>query len=182
MRALLTASLATFVLTSCAAEERRAAPPPPAPQRTPQRPPPAVAQRPIPSNAGYVAAAGSIDLFEIRSSELALQRSTNRRVRDFALMMISAHNGTGSQLALAGRRLNLLPSASLRPKHQAMLDQLRASPDFDSLYRQQQLATHREALALHREYWARGTSPTLRPVAIAAYPVIERHLRMIRYL
>lgn len=181
MRALLTAILAAFVLTSCAAEERRAAPAP-APQRPPKLPSPAVAQRPAPSNAGYVAAAGSIDLFEIRSSELALQRSVDRRVRDFALMMINAHKGTSSQLSLAGRRLNLLPSALLRPKHQAMLDQLRASPNFDTLYRQQQLATHREALALHREYWARGTSPTLRPVAIAAYPVIERHLRMIRYL
>src|SRR5205085_7842482 len=93
-----------------------------------------------------------------------------------------AHKGTSAQLSLAGRRLNLLPSATLDAKRQAMFDALNAAPDFDSLYRQQQLAVHQEALTLHRNYAARGTSPTLRPVAAAMVPVIERHLRLLRYL
>ena len=171
-----------LLLAACAGGDRQPQPQPsPTSQRTPYRPP-AAAPRPAPANAAYVATAASIDLFEIRSSELALQRSASRRVREFAEMMIAAHKGTSSQLSLAGRRLNLLPSASLNPQHQAMLDRLRAAPNFDAMYRQQQLAVHRQALALHRDYWARGTSPTLRPVAIAAYPVIERHLRIASYL
>jgi putative membrane protein len=134
------------------------------------------------SSAAYVANAAAIDLFEIRSSELALQRSTSRRVRDFAAMMIEAHKGTSSQLSLAGRRLNLLPSASLDAKRQALLNQLRGAANFDAVYKQQQLSVHREALALHSSYAARGTSPTLRPVAAAIVPVIQRHLRLIARL
>jgi putative membrane protein len=97
-------------------------------------------------------------------------------------MMIQAHKGTAAQLSFAGRRLNLLPSAMLDARHQAMLVQLQSAPNFDAVYRQQQMTVHQSALALHRSYEARGSSPTLRPVAAAAVPVIERHLRMLRYL
>lgn len=174
----LLALSSVLVLSGCAREERRAAPPPPPPYQAPRVAPPSAA----PSSAAYVAHAASIDLFEIQSSELALQRSTTQRVRDFASMMIEAHKGTSAQLSLAGRRLNLLPSAQLSAKHQAMLDQLRSAASFDVTYRQQQLAVHQEALALHGNYAERGTSPTLRPVAAAILPVVQRHVRMLRYL
>jgi len=74
-----------------------------------------------------VAVAGSIDLFVVRSSKLALQRSSSARLRDFATQEIAAHNGLASQLSFAGRRLNLLPSATLRPEHQALLDRLESA-------------------------------------------------------
>jgi putative membrane protein len=134
------------------------------------------------SAATYVATASSIDLFEIRSSELAMQRSSNQRVREFATMMIAAHKGTASQLSLAGRRLNLLPSARLNARHEALLQALSGTSEFDATYRRQQAAVHQEALALHSAYAARGASPTLRPVAAAMVPIIQRHQRQLRYL
>jgi putative membrane protein len=171
--------MAALMVASCASD----APPPPsgtqAPYRTQAGRRPAA---PAASASAYLTAAAAIDLFEIRSSELALQRSSRQNVREFASMMVSAHTGTGAQLSLAGRRLNLLPSAKLDARHQAMLDALQSAGNFDALYRQQQLAAHQEALVLHRNYAARGASPTLRPVAAAAVPIIERHLRMLRYL
>ena len=90
------------------------------------------------------------------------------------------HAGTSGQLSLAGRRLNLLPSATLRPEHEAMMRELLATADFDRLYVQQQLQVHRQALSLHSAFAARGSSPTLRPVAAAAVPVIRRHLQELR--
>ena len=137
---------------------------------------------PGPSDAAYVATASSIDLYEIRSSEMALERSSNAAIREFATMMIQAHKGTSAQLSLAGRRLNLLPSATLSPQHQAMIDALNGSGSFDAMYRQRQTTVHQQAVALHSAYASRGTSPTLRPVAAAILPIVERHQRMIRYL
>jgi putative membrane protein len=97
-------------------------------------------------------------------------------------MMIEAHQGTAAQLSLESRRLNLLPSARLLQRHSSMLNALEAAPDFDSVYRQQQSSIHLEAQQLYSSYAARGASPTLRPVAAAALPVIERHIRLLRYL
>ena len=56
--------------------------------------------------------------------------------------MIADHQGTSAQLSFGGRRLNLLPSATLLPAHQALFDELSASGDFDATYRRQQIAVH----------------------------------------
>lgn len=141
-----------------------------------------IAPGPAISAAAYLSNAASIDLFEIRSANVALQRSTNPRTREFASMMIAAHRGTASQLSMAGRRLNLLPGAHLNAKHEAMMAQLVAASDFDAAYRRIQLQVHEEALSLHRSFATRGSSPTLRPVAANAVPIIERHIRMLRAL
>ena len=130
--------------------------------------------------ADYMAMASSIDLYEIRSSELALTRARNPAQRNFARTMIADHKGTSAQLSLAGRRLNLLPSATLRPRHQAMIDELSASGDFDTTYHRQQIAVHQAALKVHSDFAARGESATLRPVAKNAAAIVRRHLDMMR--
>jgi putative membrane protein len=94
--------------------------------------------------------------------------------------MIAEHKGTSAQLSLAGRRLNLLPSATLLPRHQAMMDELSASGDFDAIYHRQQIAVHQAAVKLHSDFAARGESATLRPVAKNAAAIVRRHLDMMR--
>ena len=89
------------------------------------------------SAADYLEQAASLDLLEVKTSQLAFSRSDNARVRDFARMMIEEHTGLAAQLSFAGRRLGLLPSATLLPRHQTMLDGLGASTDFDRDYRAQ---------------------------------------------
>jgi putative membrane protein len=134
------------------------------------------------SAATYVAVAGSIDLFEIRSSELANLRSVTPAIRQYADRMIADHRGLASQLSLAGRRLDLLPSAALLPQHQAMLEELAASTNFEAAYLRLQRQVHGQGLALHGDYASRGTSATLRPVAANAAAVERRHLEMLRDL
>ena len=87
-------------------------------------PRPTQARQPAVSETSFVANNGSFDLFVIRASELAIRRSSSPRVRDFARTMIADHKGTSGQLSFEGRRLNLLPSATLLPNDQAMLDAL----------------------------------------------------------
>ncbi|MEO8175220.1 MAG: DUF4142 domain-containing protein [Sphingomicrobium sp.] len=135
-----------------------------------------------PSAANYVAHAASLDLFEIESAKMALARSASPRIRAFAEMMIRAHSGTSAQLSFAGRRLNLLPPTVMQPAHQALIEQLAASRDFDATYRRQQIAAHDEALRLHSVYAVRGRSPTLRPVAANAAAIIRQHLAQLRRL
>jgi putative membrane protein len=164
-------------LASCARQEGGA--PPPTPGRHPARPP---SPQPAVSEANFVAENGSIDLFVIRASELALRRSTSSRVREFAERMIADHKGTSGQLSLEGRRLNLLPSATLRPAHQAMLDALGSSSRFDADYVRDMRLVHQRAVSIDSAYVANGRSPTLRPVAAAALPTEQRHLRLLGYL
>lgn len=173
------ASLAIALFLAACAREERPAPPPPYPAPVPLPP---SAPGPTTSEADFVSENGSIDLFVIKASELALQRSSSARVHEFAQTMIEDHKGTAAQLSLEGRRLNLLPSAILRPSEQVMLDSLAASSRFDADYVRDQRIVHQRIIALDQTYVANGRSPTLRPVAAAALPIEERHLRLIAYL
>jgi len=134
------------------------------------------------SAATYIAQAASIDLFVVRASELAQQRSTNPRLRSIANELMEGHKGLASQLSFAGRRLNLLPGAAMLPQHEAMYDELAASGNFDQTYIRQQRAVHGAALSLHTDYARRGSSPTLRPVAANAATVERNHLGLLRGL
>ena len=151
----------------------RTAPPPP-------RPAAAAAIAPALAAAAYVAMAASIDLFEIQSAQLALERARDPANRALAQRTLRAHEGTSAQLSMAGRRLNLLPSPTLIPEHQAMLDALRTASDFDRTYRAQQATLHRQGVALHGNYARAGQSPTLRPVARNAADVMRRNQEALR--
>ena len=132
------------------------------------------------SAAAYVAAASSIDLYEVKAAELALERSQDPANRAFAERALRAHQGTSAQLSMAGRRLNLLPTATLNPEHQAMIDALMTTSDFDNTYRGQQNIVLQEALRLHSNYAKSGQSPTLRPVAVNAESVMRANLQALR--
>ena len=156
--------------------------PAPAPQPRPTRVAPTRVVPGTVSPATYVAQAASLDLFVMRSSELALVRSPSAAVRSFASRMIAAHQGTSAQLSFAGRRLDLLPPATMLPQQQAMYDDLESSSDFDRAYLRLQRAAHGAALSLHATFAQRGTSPTLRPVAANAEAVERSHVDMLRRL
>ena len=177
MRRVFHLSAVLLLVAGCAREASQPSSPPYA-----RRAPPRAAPGPAVTPAQYVAQASSIDLFLIGASEIALRKSSNERTREFAQIEIAGHKGTSAQLSLEGRRLNLLPSAILSARHQAMLNELEQSMDFEALYRRDQLAVHKDAEALHGRYAVSGTSPTLRPVAQVVLPIIQRHLRMLKYL
>ena len=142
---------------------------------------PAAAAAPIAlSAAAYMSTASSIDLFEVKSAQLALERSQDPANRALAERLLSAHMGTSQQLNFAGRRLNLLPSATLDSEHQSMLDALTATSDFDNTYRAQQNIVLQEGLKLHSSYARSGGSPTLRPVAANAESVMRANLKALR--
>jgi putative membrane protein len=131
-------------------------------------------------SAAYVAMASSIDLYQVKSAQLALQRAHDPANRAFAERALSSHQGTSAQLSMAGRRLNLLPTATLNAEHQAMLDALAATSDFDNTYRAQQNIVLQEGVRLHGGYAQSGQSPTLRPVAANAENVMRANLQALR--
>jgi putative membrane protein len=124
----------------------------------------------------FVAMAASSDMYEIQSSRMALQRSQNPMIRMHAETMIRDHMNTTTQLAAAAQAGGIGVPMAMMPMHQAMLDALSRSANFDAVYKQQQVTSHQQALALHSNYASRGDNIALRGVAALAVPVVRGHL------
>ena len=168
------ACAAVLGLAGCATKQ-------PTPQPLPVERP---AERPLPTTA-YLLKVASIDLYQIRSGELALQRSGHAGNRAYAQQMIDGHRGLAAQLSMAGRRLNLLPPNTLQPEHQGWLDQLAATTSpahFDATYRRQQMVAHDVSYRAHAAYAYGGDSPTLRLVARSAAGIEQEHGRAMRMM
>ena len=132
------------------------------------------------SPAAYVGTAASASLFIIRASQQIEAREGYSPLGSLARQLRADQEGIGAQLSMAGRRLNLLPEARLLPSHQAMLDQLSASPDAKATYVRQMKTVLPQLLAIHHGYQRNGSSPTLRPVAAMAAPIVAREMQAIR--
>ena len=133
----------------------------------------------------YVALAGSSDLYEIQSGQMAQQRSQREELRQFGAVLVDHHSQTTQQLLAAARASGMNPPApSLLPMHQQMLQQLQQAQgaQFDELFASQQVRAHEIALALHRNYAANGDAQPLRATAGVAMPLIQQHLARARQL
>lgn len=146
--------------------------------------PPAEAQRGGDGPA-FVAKAGAGDLYEIQSSQIAVRRARDPRVRAFAQMLITHHRQTTRQVGAAARQAGLRPRPpALEPAQRRMLVELQRAPagGFDRLFLSQQIPAHQEALGLHRNYARSGGVATLRRAAAGAVPIVQSHLTQARRL
>lgn len=144
--------------------------------QTPPPPPPAEART---MATPYVMAAGRSDLYEINSSQVALQKSQNKDVRKFAQMLIKHHQMTTAATMKAAAKAGLPPmTPMLDAGATASINELQtaSAADFDRLYIGQQIPAHQAALDLHQTYATSGDQAPLRTSARAAVPIVRQHL------
>lgn len=131
----------------------------------------------------YMTMAAASDLFEIQSSQIALQKTQNADVRQFAQMMVDHHTMTTQDLMTTARSAGLTPPTPMLPPDKAQkVAALQAAPaaGFDAMYMREQVMGHEEALALHRNYATRGDNAMLRQAAAKTAPIVEQHLGRAR--
>ncbi len=134
--------------------------------------------------ADYVNKASIGDMFEIESSKVAQEKSTNQSIKDFAAMMVKDHTDSSQKIKDAAAKSNLQPASALDKSHGKMLDDLKkaSAAKFDKLYLDDQGKAHREALTLHRNYAKSGDNADLKTAATQIAPVVQQHLDHLKAL
>lgn len=140
----------------------------------------------VPTASDYVKKAAIGDMFEIQSSQLALQKSEDDDVRDFAQMMVDDHTKSTAMIkqAVAESGGDLSIPSSMDSKHESMLTTLQqtSADGFDRAYLDMQAEAHQQALDLHRSYAEGGDQQALKDVAEDIVPVIEKHIDELKEL
>ncbi len=123
--------------------------------------------------------------YELAAGHSALAQSRNPQVRAFAERMIAEHGQMTQALRDAATASGLQPPqphvGGDQARLLASLQSLRGDA-FDREYGRQQLLAHTSALSVMRSYAEKGSDATLRGMAAATAPMIERHLEAARQL
>jgi len=138
-----------------------------------------------PTTADFVTKAAVSDQFEIKASQMAVEKSGGA-VKEFAQKMIADHQKTSGELKTLLQ--TKVPDAVVPPDvdkaHQEMLDKLASlsGADFTKQYQKDQISAHKAAVSLFERYAKSGDQPGLKAWAGETLPALQEHLTMAENL
>lgn len=128
----------------------------------------------------FVDAVAGANLFEIAEGNLALQRSSNAKVKDYASAMIAAHTKLTASLqaAIDASGQTLEAPTDMSDDLQTKLAALKstAAAGFDKAYIADQIAAHQSAVRAMHTYAKRGDAAGFKTFAADTAPIVEEHL------
>jgi putative membrane protein len=151
----------------------------------------------------FVRKAAISDMYEVQSSQLAMQRSQNAQIRQFAQEMVQDHQKTTNQLqelvrqvpaagapGTAGGGAAVTTGATfqfpmqLDAEHMQKIQQLQQAQgaEFDRLYVQQQVMAHQTAVDMFQNFARAGDTPRLQQFAQQTLPDLQDHLRKVQQI
>ncbi len=128
----------------------------------------------------FITHAAQGDMTEIKTSQLALERSQNPQVRQFAQMMIDQHTQSSEQLKPLAERKGVALPEYLGADNQSLLLQLTklSGAEFDQAYMSGQILAHATAQGLYRNEQLQGSDPDVKAFADQFFTIIASHYRM----
>lgn len=136
------------------------------------------AASPSPIDRQFAAKASVGNTFEVKSSRLALQRSTDPEVRAMARWMIDDHTKAQRLLDGAAAKSGTESGLALDDDHEGKLAALGglSGPAFDQAYVTDQVEAHRETAKALTDFEAMGYDPALMRWASATLTAVNLHL------
>jgi putative membrane protein len=129
----------------------------------------------------FVAKAAVGGMFEVQSSELALQKNVSAEHREFAQMMIEDHGRANRKLEELAQDKGLTLPATLDRGHQDKLEQLRAAEarEFERLYHEMQVEAHDQAIEMSERCSRECEDREIRAFAADTLPKLREHRRQL---
>ncbi|WP_426959457.1 DUF4142 domain-containing protein [Muricoccus radiodurans] len=142
-----------------------------------QTPPPVIVAG-TPSSVRELAMAGSV--FALQTSQVALTRTSNPQVRQFA-----EFESAEQQAIMTAMRTVGVPTPTQIVVDPVKAQALQTLPtlsgaEFDRMYLEGQLNGHQELLTIMSQIAASGATPGERAIAMVAEPSIQTHIALIR--
>lgn len=119
---------------------------------------------------------------EVGLSRLALERSTDNQIRQFARQMIKDHTDANRSLAQLAKQKAISLPTDMDAEHRAIMAQLEKLParSFDEAYMRVMELNHQRTIDLFQMQARRGQDRDLKTFASNTLPTLREHLQMIR--
>ncbi len=129
--------------------------------------------------ASFVANAAQDGMTEVELAKLALKKSSNDEVKQFAQKMQQDHSQANDELASIAKSKGISLPTKLDAKHAAMVKSLSAKSGaaFDASYAEHMAKDHSKAVALF-EAASKSSDPDLAAFAQKTLPKLEEHKQL----
>ena len=145
----------------------------------------AYAQPAVPAgDNSFAQKAAAAGLSEVAEAKIAVDKAANPQVKQFAQQMITDHTKANNQLTqiAEGKSLSLPMEPTKRDQKQASKLQNESGARFDRDYVRDQLAAHKQAVALFKRESEHGKDADLKQFASETLPILQHHLEMVEQL
>lgn len=142
---------------------------------------------PVTASAGdkkFVVNGMATNLAEIQFGQLALQKTSNSDVKEFAQQLIDDHTKLDFQLKPLAPELGLTPPTQLAPKDQILLTKLQglSGQAFDKAYISAMITEHKDADKAFKSEEIGGKNLAVKDAATQGESVVAQHLQMAQQL
>jgi putative membrane protein len=135
-----------------------------------------------PADLEFVKNALQGSMAEVQTAQIALQKSNNDQVKQFAQRMVTDHSKMIDQMKPIAMKLGVKIPNGPDKKDKAEMAKLQAlsGPDFDRAYVKDMLKDHKTDDSDFKMEISSGQSEVVRDAASKGDPVIESHLQQIQ--
>src|SRR5690606_36726419 len=130
------------------------------------------------NEAEFATNAADAALAEIGLTNLAISRTNNPVIKDYANMMLKDHGAANDEIITLAKSKNITLPVAMSSENQKRRDELakKNSTDFDKKYADLMEENHVKVLAFMEHQARRGTDPELIAYANKMLPIIKSHL------
>ena len=136
-----------------------------------------------PAPGVFVKKAALDGMTEVEAGKVALSKSQDPAIREFAQRMVKDHGKANGELESLAATKGLSAPKQLDPEHKEMLDTLKSKngKDFDHAYAEHMNMDHSKAIALF-ESAAGSSDPDLAQFAKKTLPTLKEHKALAQKL
>jgi len=132
----------------------------------------------------FLVDAAETSMAEVETGKLALTKSTDTKVKEFANMMIKDHTKAGAETKAFADRLNVSLPAALTDEGKEHYNKLneKSGVDFEKEYADMMVKGHEDAISKMEKASTDGNDPEVKAWATNMIPTLKAHLEHAKSL
>ena len=133
-------------------------------------------------DAKFAVAAANGGMSEVALGQLAQQKATNSKVKDFGAMMVSDHSKANNELIALAKSKNITLPTTVGADEQKVKDDLsqKSGADFDKAYVSDMVDDHKKDIKEFEDAINILKDPDLKAFAVKTLPTLKKHLDAIQ--
>lgn len=130
------------------------------------------------NDSKFMVEAANGGMMEVQLGNIAKEKGTSQKVKDFGEMMVTDHSKANDELKAIANRKNVTLPATVSDDKQKMIDDLskKTGTDFDKAYMKMMVDDHQEDVEAFEKAAGDVTDTDVKAFAASTLPVLRKHL------